>query len=238
MKDLGLLILRLTFGGLLAGHGGQKLFGWFAGPGFKGTTGWLELMGMRPGRPWAALAGASEFGGGVLTALGFLNPIGPLATIGAMGMATTKVHAGKPIWVTSGGAELPVLNMAVAIALSLLRPGKYSLDSALHLSLPRRLILIPGLILTAGAIAYGMKASAQPQAEQAQPQAEQPSSRRKSPRSRPARRKPPPPRARTPGTGATPISPSASPAPNCRPGRTPRIRCNPAHRAQPRASDE
>jgi putative oxidoreductase len=173
MKDLGLLILRLTFGGLLAGHGGQKLFGWFAGPGFKGTTGWLESMGIRPGQPWAALAGGSEFGGGVLTALGFLNPIGPLATMGAMGMATAKVHAGKPIWVTSGGAELPVLNMAVAIALSLLQPGKYSLDNALHLSLPRRLILIPGLILTAGAIAYGMKASAQPQtAEQTQPEEE------------------------------------------------------------------
>ena len=27
MKDVGLLILRLTVGGLLAGHGSQKLFG-------------------------------------------------------------------------------------------------------------------------------------------------------------------------------------------------------------------
>src|SRR5215210_7559944 len=100
MKDLALLILRLTFGGLMAGHGSQKLFGWFGGHGLKGTTGWLESMGFRPGKPWAILASLSEFGGGVLTALGALNPIGPLTTMGAMEMATAKVHWGKPIWVT------------------------------------------------------------------------------------------------------------------------------------------
>lgn len=31
MRDLGLFIMRLTAGGLLAGHGSQKLFGWFGG---------------------------------------------------------------------------------------------------------------------------------------------------------------------------------------------------------------
>jgi len=39
MSDIGLLILRLAVGGLLAGHGSQKLFGWFSGPGLKGTAG-------------------------------------------------------------------------------------------------------------------------------------------------------------------------------------------------------
>src|SRR5207245_5216835 len=42
MRDLGLLVLRLTVGGLLAGHGAQKLFGWFGGFGLKGTAGWVE----------------------------------------------------------------------------------------------------------------------------------------------------------------------------------------------------
>jgi putative oxidoreductase len=53
MKTTGLLILRLTVGGLVAGHGAQKLFGWFEGAGIKGTSGWLESLGFRPGRPWA-----------------------------------------------------------------------------------------------------------------------------------------------------------------------------------------
>ncbi len=31
LSDLGLLIMRLVIGGLLMGHGSQKLFGWFGG---------------------------------------------------------------------------------------------------------------------------------------------------------------------------------------------------------------
>jgi putative oxidoreductase len=37
--DLGLLVLRATFGSLLAGHGAQKLFGVFGGHGIEGTGG-------------------------------------------------------------------------------------------------------------------------------------------------------------------------------------------------------
>src|SRR6267154_6541947 len=106
MRDIGLLILRLVMGGLLVGHGSQKLFGWFSGPGLKGTAGFLESLGLKPGTPWATVAAASEFGGGTLTALGLLHPLGPIGTMGGMIMATAKAHWGKPIWVTQGGAEL------------------------------------------------------------------------------------------------------------------------------------
>jgi len=51
-------------------------------------------------------------------------------------MATTKAHWGKPIWVTEGGAELPVLNLAVSTALMLREPDKYSLDRVLGVRLP------------------------------------------------------------------------------------------------------
>ena|SRR2546421_8475400 len=139
-RDLGLLVLRLAVGGLLAGHGSQKLFGWFEGPGLKGTAGWLESLGLTPGTPWATAASVSEFGGGVLTTLGFLHPLGPLGTMGAMIMATVKAHWGKPIWVSKGGAELPVINMATALALTLTGPGRFSLDHVLGIRLPRALV--------------------------------------------------------------------------------------------------
>ena len=142
MKDLGLLVMRLTAGGLMAGHGAQKLFGWFGGHGLEGTGGWLESMGLRPGKRWALLAGGSEFGSGVLTALGLLSPLGPLGMLAPMAIATGKVHRGKPIWVTEGGAELPVVNMALGTGLALTGPGRYSLDRALGVRVPPALALV------------------------------------------------------------------------------------------------
>ena len=136
MGNLAALILRVALGGLMAGHGAQKLFGSFGGPGMEGTSGFMEMLGLKPGKPWAYMAGLSEFGGGVLTLLGFLNPLGPVGVIGSMAMATTKAHWGKPIWVTEGGAELPVTNIAAATALIVGGPGKYSLDRAFGLRLP------------------------------------------------------------------------------------------------------
>ena len=75
-------------------------------------------------------------------------------------MATARVHWGKPIWVTAGGAELPATNMAIATALTLAGPGKYSLDAALGSRLPRW-VAIPGLLGVALAVALGLRRSQQ-----------------------------------------------------------------------------
>jgi putative oxidoreductase len=144
------MIVRLVQGSLMAGHGAQKLFGSFGGPGLEGTSGFMEMLGMRPGRPWAYMAGLSEFAGGVLTALGLLNPLGPLSVIGSMSMATRKAHWGKPIWVTEGGAELPVLNIAISTALMIREPDAFSLDRLLGIRLPAWVgpVGLVGIILT------------------------------------------------------------------------------------------
>ena len=155
MSNLAALILRAVLGLLLAGHGAQKLFGWFNGPGLEGTSGFLETLGLRPGRPWAYLAGLSEFGGGVLTLLGFLNPLGPLGVIGSMAMAWATAHRGQPIWVTEGGAELPLINITTSTALILNGAGKYSLDRALGIRLPGWLVPL-GLVAIALSVVYGI----------------------------------------------------------------------------------
>lgn len=131
MKSFGLLALRLTTGGLLMGHGAQKLWGSFNGPGPIGTAGWLESLDLKPGPFWAQVAGWSEFGGGLLTALGFMHPVGPVVSMAPMLMAATTAHKGKPIWVAEGGAELPLVNMAAMTALTFTGSGKIALDAIL-----------------------------------------------------------------------------------------------------------
>src|SRR3954454_7675468 len=80
--DTGLLLIRIVVGLLLVGHGTQKLFGWFGGHGLEGTGGFFEKLGYRPGKVWAAVAGMSETGGGLLLALGLFTPLASAMIIG------------------------------------------------------------------------------------------------------------------------------------------------------------
>jgi putative oxidoreductase len=160
-QDLGLLVLRATTGGLLAGHGAQKLFGWFEGPGFEGFSGFMDSMGLKPGTFWSSAATAGEFGGGVLNALGLFHPLGPMAMMGAMIMATAKVHWGKPIWASAGGAELPMTNAAAALSIALIGPGRISLDRLFGIRLPRALV-IAAAIAEAAVLARGIMSHPEP----------------------------------------------------------------------------
>ena len=60
MGNVATLILRVVLRGLLAGHGTQKLFGSFSGPGLEGTSSFMEMLGLKPGRPWAWLGSPSS----------------------------------------------------------------------------------------------------------------------------------------------------------------------------------
>ena len=47
--SIGLLLVRVVFGLVMAAHGAQKLLGWFGGYGIKATGGMFESIGFRPG---------------------------------------------------------------------------------------------------------------------------------------------------------------------------------------------
>jgi putative oxidoreductase len=130
MADVGLLIIRVVLGALLIGHGTQKLFGWFGGFGLEGTGAWMHSIGHRPGRLMAAVAGLSEAGGGLLLALGFLDPLGTAIVIGVMVTAATT-HWKNGVWNSEGGYELPMFYAIVAAGLAFTGPGRYSIDNAI-----------------------------------------------------------------------------------------------------------
>ena len=164
--DLALLGLRLVIGGLIAGHVAQKLFGVLGGYGIPGTAGWLESMGLKPGKVWAYMAGGSEFGSGVLTVLGLVHPLGPLAIFGPMVTAWITAHAGKPIWATAGGAELPLVNLAAATTLAVVGPGRYSLDEALGIEIPTPVIGLFAAGVVGGIVGSMLLREAVPQAQE------------------------------------------------------------------------
>ena len=152
----------------MAGHGAQKLFGVFGGQGPAGMAGWLDSIGLKPPTGWAYLAGASEFGSGLSLALGLGTPVGAVAVFGPMLMAWDKVHRGKPIWVASGGPEVPILFMAIATALGTVGPGRYSLDALLKIKTPTLLVAATAIGVAAG-VAVGVLAQPEPESADRRP---------------------------------------------------------------------
>jgi putative oxidoreductase len=128
---------RLVVGGYLATHGAQKLFGAFGGKGLDGAAASFAKMGLRPAKPMAALAAVSEFGGGLLTATGAADPLGPIAICGSM-LVATAVHRKSGPMSATGGYELPLTNFALAGILATAGGEAFRLTPPL----PRRLAAI------------------------------------------------------------------------------------------------
>ncbi|WP_461201211.1 DoxX family protein [Anoxybacillus sp. TBDG-1] len=129
MMHIGILLIRLAVGLTFVGHGAQKLFGWFGGYGLKGTGGWLESIGLKPGVTMALVAGLAEFVGGLLFALGLFTPFAALLIAMTMVVAIVKVHALNGFWVTQNGFEYNFILIVVVIGVALIGAGDYSLDA-------------------------------------------------------------------------------------------------------------
>lgn len=130
--NLGLLLIRVVIGLSFAGHGAQKLFGWFGGYGPKGTGGWLESIGIKPGVQMAILAGLAELGGGLLFAAGLWTWVAAGLITVSMLVAIFKVHGKNGYWVDKGGYEYAFVLIVIAIGVALIGPGAYSFDGIIN----------------------------------------------------------------------------------------------------------
>ena len=94
----------------------------------------LSSSRFRPGRLFALAAGLGEFTSGLLVALGFLGPLGPALMVSVMLVAMMTAHAGKGLFASTNGIEVPLLYAAAASTLVLIGPGAWSLDSLFGLT--------------------------------------------------------------------------------------------------------
>jgi putative oxidoreductase len=163
---LGLLVIRLALGGMLALHGLNKVFG---PGGLAGTTRWFDGIGLKPGWLHARLAAGNEIGAAFLMACGLAFPLAGAAFIGLMTVAALTDHRGKGFFVFKGGWEYVALIGIVSAALVSTGPGPYSLDRALgwHLSGPgwAGLAILVGLLAAASLFLVATRAGAKERVE-------------------------------------------------------------------------
>jgi putative oxidoreductase len=95
------VIFRILVGFMFFLHGGQKVFGWFGGPGGNGAVDLTSQFG---------LAGGIELIGGLFILLGLFTRVSALVSGIEMFVAYFKAHA-------SGGVLLPLLNNGEPAAL-------------------------------------------------------------------------------------------------------------------------
>ena len=135
-KSIATTILRLALGIVFFAHGAQKMLGWFGGYGFSGTMGFFTGQ-MHIPAPFAFLAIAAEFFGGLGLIFGLLTRVAAFGIAVNMLVAVSLVHAQFGFFANwSGtqkgeGVEYHLLVLAMCVFLMIKGAGAASLDRKL-----------------------------------------------------------------------------------------------------------
>ena len=133
-QDLGLLLLRLAVAAVLIGHGLQKAFGLWGGPGFGGLEASLSDQGFKYADILTYVAAGGQLAAGVLLVLGLFTPV---AAAGALAYSVTGLLAeammaheeARLASFLTDGHEYKVIFACAVAAIILLGPGRYGLDA-------------------------------------------------------------------------------------------------------------
>lgn len=132
-QDLGLMLLRVGLGVLLVGHGLQKAFGWWGGPGLGGFQDSLAEVGYQHANILTYVGTAAQIGAGLLLVLGLFTPVAAAIALAYLINALLAGVAGQsqsgfPFFLP-GGFEFQVTLIVIAAALILTGPGRYGFDA-------------------------------------------------------------------------------------------------------------
>lgn len=134
-------VLRIALGGVIFGHGLQKVFGWFGGYGIDGTMRFFGTLGMPS--VVGALVIVSDFLGSLALIAGLATRFSAAAAGAVMLGAMLLVHVPNGFFMNWGGAphgegyEFHLLALSMAAALVVAGGGFASVDAWLALKLAR-----------------------------------------------------------------------------------------------------
>ncbi len=151
---VGLLLLRVVLGVVFVGHGSQKLFGWFGGPGLTRTAQFFESAGYTPGKPLAVLSGLAEVGGGLMLVLGIGVSFAGAALVGDMlgAVATVNYLGHGQFFAANHGYELEFTLAIAALAVTLTGAGRISLDRGRPWDAPKWRWALAGVGVVVGVV--------------------------------------------------------------------------------------
>ncbi|ACU39832.1 DoxX family protein [Actinosynnema mirum] len=124
--DVGLLALRLGLGLVFTGHGLQKVFGLFDGPGLDAFGKVLASIGYQQSGLLAWVTGLTELVGGVLLILGFATPLAAAGVLGVMANVLLLNYTNG--FFLPDGVEFEAALAAAALGVLFAGPGRVSLD--------------------------------------------------------------------------------------------------------------
>jgi putative oxidoreductase len=134
-------ILRLVLGVVFFAHGAQKMLGWFGGFGFSGTMNFFTGA-MHIPAPFALLAIAAEFFGGLGLIVGLLTRIAAFGIAVNMVVAIVKVHSAVGFFMNWNGTqkgegfEYHLLVLAITSFLMIRGAGAFSIDREIATAAP------------------------------------------------------------------------------------------------------
>jgi putative oxidoreductase len=122
-----LLLVRVVVGITMIAHGVNH---WRGGGRIEGTARWFSGLGLRHGRLQAWMSVVTEVGAGTLLVAGLLTPLACAAVISVMLIAGLLAHRPHGFFVFKDGYEYVLVLAVVSLALAILGPGRWSVDSA------------------------------------------------------------------------------------------------------------
>jgi len=131
-------VVRVALAIVFIAHGGQKVFGWFGGPGLKATIQTFQQYMKVP--PAATVTAALiEFFGGLAMLVGVLARPAAIGIIAVMLVAIVKVHARNGFFINFSGTpgkghgfEFNLVLIAMALSIVIGGAGAFSIDVLLR----------------------------------------------------------------------------------------------------------